>query len=313
MRVSRRLLVLALLLVLPAGAMARRNKPEPIVCPDDVTVALAAACPCDAAENHGQYVRCVARFKNMLRKGGCLTDAERGVLRCAARSTCGRPEAVLCCVPYRAGAYARIARDEGRCVAARGNVVGTGSVCRACLVTTTSTSTSSSSSSTSSSSTSSTSTSTSSTVAVGGVYGNPVEFPAASAHAPDFLVGGPLMVTDAGMLTHLAVIAKAGGPNVTIGLYSSNAMGEPNGLIASATTTLGVGPMEIPVTPVALAAGKYWLFGVFDTDASIGIEDGDPTAAVRYVSRPFGSSLPDPFGPASAYSGQRFNYYIRVE
>src|SRR5688572_9644763 len=153
MHASRRLLVLALLLVvLPAGAAARRNRPEPIVCPVDVTVALAAACPCDAAKNHGQYVRCVARFKNMLRKGGCLTDAERGVLRCAARSTCGRPEAVLCCVPNRAGAYARIARDESRCVAARGTAVGTGSVCRACLVTTTSTNTSSSSSSTSSSS-----------------------------------------------------------------------------------------------------------------------------------------------------------------
>jgi hypothetical protein len=313
MRASRRLLVLALLLMLPAGATARRARPEPIPCPDDVAAALAAACPCDAAENHGQYVRCVARFRNTLRKSGCLTDAERGVLRCAAHSTCGREGAVVCCVPSRYGVRTRIARDEGRCIAAKGTPLGTGSTCVACLVTTTSTSTSSSSSS-STSSTSSTSTSTSTTVAAGGVYGNAVEFPAASAHAPHFLVGGPVMVADAGTLTHLAVIAKAGGPNVAIGLYSSNAMGEPNQLVASsAVTALGVGPVEIPVTPTTLTAGKYWLFGVFDTDASIGIDESDPSAAVRYVSRPFGSPLPNPFGLASSYSGQRFNYYIRVE
>jgi len=306
MHASRGLLVLALLLVLPAAAGARRGKPQPIVCPDDVSAALALECPCDAAQNHGQYVRCVARFRNALRKGGCLTDADRGVLRCAARSTCGRPGAVVCCVPSRSGDRPRVARDEDRCATMGGMAVGPGSVCLACVATTTSSS--------SSSSTSSTSTSTSTTVAAGNVYGNAVEYPTASAHAPHFLVGGPVMVTSAGTLTHLAVIAKAAGPDVAIGLYASNAMGEPSQLIASSPiTTLGVGPMEIPVTPTALATGKYWLFGVYDSDASIGIDETDSSAPVRYMSAPFGSPLPNPFGPASAYPGQRFNYYLRAQ
>ena len=313
MRASRRLLALIVLLALPAGAAAHRGRPGPIPCPDDVAAALAAACPCDAAETHGQYVRCMSRFRTALQRGGCLADATGGMVACAARSTCGRPSAVLCCVPADATLRAKVAHDEARCAAVGGASAGTGSVCGACLATTTSTSTSSSSSTTTSS-TSSTSTSTSTTLAAAGTYGNFVEFSSASAHSPDYLVGDPLVVTVGSTLTHLCVIAKAAGPNVVLGLYSSNAMGEPDHLMASApVTTLTVGPVEIPVAATPLPAGQYWMFGVYDAEASIGIDESDPAAPVRYIGRPFGTGLPEPFGPAASYQGQRFNYYIKVQ
>jgi hypothetical protein len=146
------------------------------------------------------------------------------------------------------------------------------------------------------------------------MFGNMVEYPSASAHSPDYLLGGPVMVAGGPTLTHLCVIAKAAGPNVVLGLYSSNAMGEPNALIASTpVTALSVGPVEIPVTPATLLPGQYWMFGVYDADASIGIDESDPTAPVRYQERPFGPTLPQPFGAASSYTGQRFNYYIRTQ
>jgi hypothetical protein len=146
------------------------------------------------------------------------------------------------------------------------------------------------------------------------VYGNAVEYPNASVHAPDYLAGGPMMVTGAATLTHLCVIAKADGPNVVLALYASNAMGEPDHLMASAPVTpLSVGPLEIPVTPTMLPAGQYWMLGVYDAEASIGLDESDPTAPVRYVSHPFATPPPEPFGPASSYPGQRFNYYIKVQ
>ncbi len=309
MRASRRLIALAFLLALPAGAMARRGRPEPIPCPADVAVAMEAACPCDTAANHGEYVRCVARFRNTLRRSGCLTEETRGILRCAARSTCGRPPAVICCRPSKIRGL--IARDELRCTAMGGVSEGTGSACGACIETTTT----SSSSSTSTSSTTTTSSSTTSTsVAAGSMYGNMVEYPSASTHSPDYLLGGPVMVTGSSMLTHLCVIGKAAGPNVVLGLYSSNAMGEPNQLIASTPAmALSVGAMEIPVTPAALPPGQYWMFGIYDAEASIGIDESDPMAPVRYQEMPFGPTLPQPFGVGSGYTGQRFNYYVRVQ
>jgi len=146
------------------------------------------------------------------------------------------------------------------------------------------------------------------------MFGNAVEYPNASAHAPDYLVGDPVMVTGAAMLTHLCVIAKADGPNVVLALYASNAMGEPEHLMASTPATpLSVGSVEIPVTPTMLPAGQYWMFGVYDADASIGLDESDPTAPVRYVSHPFASPLQEPFGPTASYPGQRFNYYLKVQ
>ncbi|MEO7438134.1 MAG: hypothetical protein ABI080_21840 [Candidatus Binatia bacterium] len=141
-------------------------------CPADVAAALATACPCDADanahswKNHGKYVSCVVRFRNGLRKDGCLDDtAKRTIAKCAARSTCGKEGAVLCCVydtsatcddalpgdGTAAGVCSNdgtvvcdtatdcvtttgptLARHEERCTDKGGTVVGGGSVCSAC-------------------------------------------------------------------------------------------------------------------------------------------------------------------------------------
>lgn len=88
----------AILVSLPAQPVRAQS------CPEDVGAALAAACPCDADgqgrswKNHGQYVKCVVHLRNDLRKAGCLdADAKRTIASCAARSTCGKEGAVLCC------------------------------------------------------------------------------------------------------------------------------------------------------------------------------------------------------------------------
>ena len=164
---------LALAMPLPAWA---KGKPAPITCPTDVAVALAETCPCDGKmlptgevqpwKNHGQYVSCMVRFRNALRKAGCLTqDEKRTIARCAARSTCGKGDRFLCCtselgtcmgdpVPgdlTAAGTCsndalvacdldadctkvsAAVTKDAAACTAA-GGVVGTGSVCSGCVV-----------------------------------------------------------------------------------------------------------------------------------------------------------------------------------
>ena len=160
-------LLLAICLAIPGGAAAKR--PEPIPCPPDVSAAVAAACPCDADtslvpwKNHGQYVRCVVKFRNVLRKSDCLDDTlKRTISRCAARSTCGKDGRVLCCkydlgtcsdptpdgtptgVCSNDGAVAcdvaddctkstsSLARSGEACVESGGVDVGPGSICTSC-------------------------------------------------------------------------------------------------------------------------------------------------------------------------------------
>jgi hypothetical protein len=117
-------------------------------------------------KNHGKYVSCVVHLRNDLRKAGCLTDdARRTVARCAARSTCGKADRVLCCVPTETGtcndpapgdmvvagtcsndpsvacdtnggctkSEAHVAKDADACAANGGAVVlGGGSACTPC-------------------------------------------------------------------------------------------------------------------------------------------------------------------------------------
>jgi hypothetical protein len=142
------------------------------VCPDDPAAAIAATCPCEGQgngngnggwKNHGKYQSCVVRFRNDLRREGCLTaDTQRTIARCAARSTCGKEGAVVCCHVTGTGtctgatattpgtcsndatescmtdadcttlSVPRIKRHAENCTEPGGYVSGTGSVCAGC-------------------------------------------------------------------------------------------------------------------------------------------------------------------------------------
>ena len=173
MRTFRRMLALASIVIMPLTADARR--PEPVACPADVAVGLAEACPCSGRvvgnggsqpwKNHGQYVSCSVHYRNALRKSGCLTrDEKRTIARCAARSTCGKSDVVLCCtaevgtcsdpVPGDLTAAGTCSNDtllacdtdadctkvtgaltsDASACTASGGTVGEGSVCSGCLV-----------------------------------------------------------------------------------------------------------------------------------------------------------------------------------
>lgn len=162
-------------IALLVGASSAAAKPPPKVteCPADVGASLVATCPCDgpgqglAWKNHGGYVSCVVRYRNALRKAGCLTDeAKRTIASCAARSTCGKAGAVLCCAYDTSGTCddllpgdgtaagvcsndatvacdtatdcitasgpPRVVRHAEKCTDRGGTAVGGGSVCSVC-------------------------------------------------------------------------------------------------------------------------------------------------------------------------------------
>lgn len=171
MRTTGSFLLLAVACLVSVGTADARHSREPVPCPADVAAAVEAVCPCDGQaetgepwKSHGRYVRCVARFRNALRRAGCLAaDDLREVSRCAARSTCGKANAVVCCL-YDGGTctdpepgdevadgfcsndsqracdtdddcslvHARLMQNEDACYAIDGDAL-TGSICSACL------------------------------------------------------------------------------------------------------------------------------------------------------------------------------------
>jgi hypothetical protein len=61
--------------------------------------AIDAACPCEEATSHGRYVRCVTRATKDLVSKSCRDE----IIRCAARSTCGRDEGAVTCLTPELG------------------------------------------------------------------------------------------------------------------------------------------------------------------------------------------------------------------
>jgi hypothetical protein len=99
-----------------------------------------------------------------------------------------------------------------------------------------------------------------------------------------------------------------------LALYASDGSGWPTELVAStAATPLTPGTMQIEVPPTAIAAGTYWIAGVYDSDASIGLDESDGQAAVVYTALDFGMPMPDPATDLNEYWGQRFNYFVTVQ
>ena len=138
------------------------------------------------------------------------------------------------------------------------------------------------------------------------------EFPNNSSHSPNYLLGSVLTVDDGCNLTHLSVIAKSAGDNVKMALYDDNG-GNPGNLVAQTgvhTTSVGVMEMDV-LSPVDLAPGDYYIMGVYETQASIGLRT-NTGEGVWYRSMSFHDSMPNPFGSPSFYTDQVFNYYMVV-
>src|SRR5262249_11975915 len=134
--------------------------------------------------------------------------------------------------------------------------------------------------------------------------GNDVEFPAASTHGANYLLGSPLSLSSTATITHLPLISKSSGQHVGMARYTVIAR-QPGNPVTSTRSTLGTtGVMEIGAPAATVPAGSYWIMGIFDTLASVGI-DFTPTNVVMYTSLTYGSPLPNPFPPPATYSGQQ--------
>jgi hypothetical protein len=127
------LAVSSLLVTTPAAA-APPERPSCADATPAVIAAVAAACNCVEVERHGQYVRCAGRVLKAMAQDGSLARSCRGqMIRGFARSTCGKPEHVTCCLERRGIGVCTVKRPS---VCERlGGVPGATATCiDACLV-----------------------------------------------------------------------------------------------------------------------------------------------------------------------------------
>jgi hypothetical protein len=86
--------------------------------------------PCAAATNHGVYVSCVAGVANDRANNNLLPKNCKGkVKKCAAKSTCGKPGFVTCCVTTSKGPKCKLKSTEQKCLDKGGAVKSNPSCC----------------------------------------------------------------------------------------------------------------------------------------------------------------------------------------
>jgi hypothetical protein len=86
--------------------------------------------PCAAATNHGVYVSCVAGVANDRANNNLLPKNCKGkVKKCAAKSSCGKPGFVTCCITNSKGTKCKLKKDATACTDKGGTVNTTHSSC----------------------------------------------------------------------------------------------------------------------------------------------------------------------------------------
>jgi hypothetical protein len=133
---ARKLAVLAVaaLLAPMLSALPGHAACDPTTDPDKTDIANARAavvanCNCTGELRHGAYVSCAAQQANaVLTNKSCAGF----VKKCAAHSTCGKPNAVTCCLTTTKVTKCKIKPDAPHCTAKGGSVGSCTSCCDAC-------------------------------------------------------------------------------------------------------------------------------------------------------------------------------------
>ncbi len=133
---------------------------------------------------------------------------------------------------------------------------------------------------------------------------------------PEFLLGVHFTLSEVGVLHSLNMIGNETGANLKMAIYDDNG-GVPNNLAASTgVSTVGAGVVSLPVTPVQLAAGDYWIMAIYDSNGSSTNHSNTNISAgsnvVYYKELNFGDPIPNNASAFDSYTGQDFLYYAEI-
>ena len=119
-----------------AGAAAARCGTESADAVAAARAQVETECGCARAASHALYVHCALTVARARAANGLLPKScKRSVKRCAAKSVCGKRNAVTCCITRKGRTKCRIKKKAAKCLAKGGCVGIFPSCCDACTAT----------------------------------------------------------------------------------------------------------------------------------------------------------------------------------
>ena len=131
--------------------------------------------------------------------------------------------------------------------------------------------------------------------------------------ASNYLAGIKYSLPQEGTLNSINLIGNNTNANVQMAVYDDN-NGVPNNLVASSSNSMvGSGRITLPVTPVVLPAGDYWIMAVYDTAGLHTKTNSTITEnTVYYQNLTFGDLIPSNASDFSNFSGGDFLYFLDI-
>ena len=140
------------------------------------------------------------------------------------------------------------------------------------------------------------------------------EFVNQGSFGANYLLGVEYTLEQEGTLKAINLIGNNTGAGVRMAVYDDNG-GVPNDLIAySASSTVGDGLTSLPVTPVLLPAGDYWVMAVYASDGNHSDKNLNATGnVVYYQSLDFSDPIPTNASDFLSYTDRDYLYSLSID
>lgn len=128
---------------------------------------------------------------------------------------------------------------------------------------------------------------------------------------PDYLVGVNFTLSQVGVIHSLNMIGNGSGATFQMAIYDDNG-GVPNNLVAyTDASTVGTGIISLPIAPIQLEAGDYWIMAVYNEVGNhSNVNHSDQSSLAYYTELPFGN--PTNASSFESYRGQDFLYFAVI-
>ncbi len=131
----------------------------------------------------------------------------------------------------------------------------------------------------------------------------------------NILFGVKYTLSQEGTLNSINLIGNGTGEGVQMAVYDDNG-GIPNNLIATSSQgTVDNGVTTLPVNPVLLPAGDYWVMAVYETGGnSSNTNTNNATGNVLYYqSLNYGDAIPTNASGFTSNTGQDYLYFLDID
>lgn len=127
-------------------------------------------------------------------------------------------------------------------------------------------------------------------------------------HSEDFLMGQKYTLLEGEYVTAVGMNVASNANKVIAAIYTDASNTPDDIVVQSGEFDLQVGDNIVDVPDVFLPAGDYWIMKVLEGTTNIGEISG--YYDTRYVSLPYGNTLPDPIGTTSVFGSEKFTTWM---